>query len=162
LKTSIGITAVALCFGLATLTVHVAASSGTEKTLSAGAARSPAVTDAWARATVPKQPVAAAYMKISSTSPVTLIRIETDAAKQVQVHNMQMNEGVMQMRKHDQVDIPAGKTIELAPGGMHLMLLGLKKPLKAGDAITVKMTFVDAEKAKVTSVVTVPVRPLGQ
>ncbi len=66
------------------------------------------------------------------------------------------------MRRHDQLDIPAGKTVELAPGGMHFMLLGLKRPLKAGDAITMKMTFVDAGKAKVTSVVTVPVRPLGQ
>lgn len=125
-------------------------------------ARPPAVTEAWARATVPGQPVAAAHMKISSASSVTLTHVETDVAKQVQVHDMQMNDGVMQMRMHERLDIPAGKTIELAPGGMHLMLIGLKRPLRSGEAITLKMTFVDAEKAKLTSVVTVPVRPIGQ
>lgn len=160
LKAAIGMFAVTLLLGSLALTVHAANMSAAET--AARTTQSPAVTEAWARATVPGQPVAAAYMKISSPFHVTLIGVETDVAKQVQVHDMQMNDGVMQMRRHDQLDIPAGATIELAPGGMHLMLLGLKKPLKAGDAITVKMTFVDAEKAKVTSVVTVPVRPLGQ
>lgn len=81
---------------------------------------------------------------------------------QVQVHDMQMHDGVMKMREHGRLDIPAGKTIELAPGGMHLMLMGLKKPLKAGDAISVKMTFVGANKGKIALIVTVPVRPIGQ
>lgn len=160
MKSAIGMFAVTLLLGSLALTVHAANTNAAET--AARTTRSPAVTEAWARATVPGQPVAAAYMKINSPSHVTLVGIETDAAAQVQVHDMQMNDGVMQMRRHDQLDIPTGKTIELAPGGMHLMLLGLKKPLKAGSQITVKMTFVDAEKTKVISIVTVPVRPLGQ
>lgn len=162
MKTAIGITAITLGLGLVTLTVHATTGSGSKNASSAGIARSPGVTEAWARATVPGQPVGAAYMKISSSSHVTLIRAETDVAKQVQVHDMQMHDGVMRMREHGQLDIPAGKTIELAPGGMHLMLLGLKKPLKAGDAVSVKLTFVDVNKKKITSVVAMPVRPIGQ
>lgn len=162
MKAAIGMAAVMLLLGLVASTVHAANTSVAETTSTLRRERSPAITEAWARATVPGQPVAAAYMKISSASDLTLTHVETDAAKQVQVHDMQMNDGVMQMRRREQLDIPAGKTIELAPGGMHLMLLGLKKPLKAGEAITVNMIFSDAEKKKITLVVTMPVRALGQ
>lgn len=121
-----------------------------------------AINDAWARATVPGQPVGAVYMKISSATATRLVNAETDTAKQVEVHNMYMQDGVMKMRKHGQLDVPAGQTVELVPGGMHLMLLGLKKPLVAGETVAVKLTFQDAKDAKSTSVVTVPVRALGK
>lgn len=119
-------------------------------------------TDAWARATVPGQPVGAVYMKISSPTATRLVGIETDVAKQVQIHNMQMEGGVMKMREHGQLEVPAGQTVELAPGGLHLMLLGLKKPLVAGESVTVKMTFLDAKNTKSTSTITVPVRAAGK
>lgn len=121
------------------------------------------INEPWARATVPGQPVGAAYMKISSsTSAVRLLSAETDAAKEVQVHTMHHHDGVMRMREHGQLDIPAGQTVELAPGGLHFMLMGLKKPLAGGDTLTVKLTFEDAKKVKSTSVVAVPVRPIGK
>jgi copper(I)-binding protein len=120
------------------------------------------VKDPWARATVPGQPVGAAYMKIESKTHATLVHVETDVAREVQVHHMQMQDGVMKMRDHGALEVFPGKTVELAPGGLHLMLMGLKKPLDSGDTIALKMTFVDGTKAKSTSVVTVPVRPLGQ
>lgn len=120
------------------------------------------IQDAWARATVPGQPVGAAYMKISSPTATRLVKIETEAAKQVQVHNMHVHDGVMKMREHGQLDIPAGQTVELAPGGMHVMLIGLKNPLMAGETFTMKMTFQDAKNATSTSVVAVPVRPIGK
>lgn len=126
------------------------------------AASAPQVSDAWARATVPGQPVGAAYMKIDSAVAATLTRVETEVAKQVQVHNMQMEGGVMKMRDHGQLEIPAGKMVVLAPGGLHLMLLGLKQPLKAGENVQMTLTFVDANKKKTTSVITVPVRPIGK
>ncbi|HCY62230.1 MAG TPA: hypothetical protein DHV59_05250 [Oxalobacteraceae bacterium] len=134
----------------------------TDKAASALAMRAPVITDAWVRATVPGQPVGGAYMKIDSTTPATLVHVETAVAKEVQVHAMHMDNGVMKMREHGQLAIPAGKTVELAPGGLHLMLLGLKQPLKAGDTISLKMTFIDANKAKTTSVIKAPVRPIGQ
>lgn len=120
------------------------------------------IIEPWARATVPGQPVAAAYMKISSTSATRLLSAETDVAKEVQVHTMQNHDGVMKMREHGQLDIQAGQTVELAPGGLHLMLLGLKKPLAAGDILTVKLTFEDARKVKSTAVVSVPVRQIAK
>lgn len=120
------------------------------------------INDAWARATVPGQPVGAVYMKISSPTATRMVGVETDVAKHVQVHNMQMEGGVMKMREHGQLDVPAGLTVELAPGGLHLMLLGLKRPLSAGENVTVKLTFEDAKKARNTSEVSVPIRPLGK
>lgn len=118
--------------------------------------------DAWARATVPGQPVGAAYMKVSSSNAVRLVAIQTDVAKDVQIHAMHQHDGVMKMREHGELDIPAGQTVDLAPGGLHLMLLGLKKPLLAGENLTLKLTFEDANKVRNTSVVSVPVRPLGK
>lgn len=120
------------------------------------------VTQAWARATVPGQPVGAAYMTISSSREITLTSIQTDAAKQVQMHNMHMHDGVMRMRELGKLHISAGKPAQLVPGGMHLMLLGLTKPLTAGEMISMKLTFVDANKTTSTLVVSVPVRPIGQ
>lgn len=75
---------------------------------------------------------------------------------------MHHHDGVMKMREHGQLEISAGQTVELAPGGLHLMLMGLKKPLAAGETLTVKLTFEDAKKVKSTSVVSVPVRPIGK
>lgn len=78
------------------------------------------IDEPWARATVPGQPVGAAYMKISSTSTSTstarLLSAESDVAKEVQVHTMHNHDGVMKMREHGQLDIPAGQTVSLAPG----------------------------------------------
>ncbi|RJG07367.1 copper chaperone PCu(A)C [Noviherbaspirillum cavernae] len=120
------------------------------------------INEPWARATVPGQPVGAVYMKISSPAAVSLVDVQTDVAKDVQVHTMKMENGVMKMRDHGQLEVPAGQTVELAPGGVHLMLLGLKKPLVAGEPVTVKMTFQDAKNTRSTSTVTVPIRAIGK
>ncbi len=162
MKIAMGSIAVTLLVGLSSLTVHAANPRTNEKAAAAQAVRTPVITGVWARATVPGQPVGGAYMKISSPIDVTLLHVETDVAKEVQVHTMHMDHGMMRMREHGPLAIPAGKTIELAPGGLHLMLLGLKQALKAGDTMTLKMTFIDANKAKTTSVIKAPVRPIGQ
>ena len=120
------------------------------------------VSDPWARATVPGQPVGAVYMKVSSSDAVRLVGIQTEVATDVQVHTMHYHDGVMKMREHGELAIPAGQTVELAPGGLHLMLLGLKKPLSVGENMTLKLTFEDAKKVRNTAVVSVPVRPLGK
>jgi copper(I)-binding protein len=110
---------------------------------------------------VPGQAVGVAYLTIASAVPVALVRVETDAAKQVQLHNMRMNQGVMEMREHKELKIAANEVLALAPGGMHLMLLGLKKPLKAGEKISLAFTFVDKTHTEVTSTIDVPIRPIG-
>jgi copper(I)-binding protein len=86
LKLAIHNIVISACLGLATMTAG-AATGGTDIASSAQAAPAPKVSDAWARATVPGQPVGAAYMKIDSAVPVTLTGVETDAAKQVQVRS---------------------------------------------------------------------------
>lgn len=125
-------------------------------------AEKPLVELAWASATVPGQPVAAAYMRITSLEPVSLMRIETPVAKRVQVHMMRTEEGVMKMRNVGELHLPAGKSVELAPGGTHLMLLGLKRPLNTGENIPITLTFVDAARQKTELVINVPVRQMGQ
>lgn len=117
-------------------------------------------TGTWARATVPGQAVRVAYLTIASAAPVALVGIETEAAKQVQLHNMRMNQGVMEMREHKELKIAANGALALAPGGMHLMLLGLKKPLKAGEQISLTFTFVDETHSEVILTVDEPIRPI--
>lgn len=124
----------------------------------------PIVTNAWARATVPGQPVGAAYMTIESPVSTKLLEAQTDAARIVEVHDMHQHDGVMQMRAHGQLELPQGKQVELAPGGTHFMLLGLNRPLKAGETVQMKLTFAPSENAATrrSIVIDVPVRALGQ
>ena len=78
------------------------------------------VTDAWARATMPGQPVSGAYMKIQSDADARLISASSPAVPQVEVHEMKMDGDVMRMREVQAVDLPKGKTVALQPatGGM--------------------------------------------
>jgi copper(I)-binding protein len=101
------------------------------------------VHQAWARATAPGQDVGAAYLMIVSKKDTNLVKIDTDAAEHTQIHSMTMNNGVMKMRELESLAIPAGKMVNLAPGGMHLMLMGLKKPLKAGEQLALTLQFKD-------------------
>jgi copper(I)-binding protein len=116
----------------------------------------------WARATVTGQPVGAVYMTINSPTKVTLLKGETAAAKEVQFHTMQHHDGVMKMRNHGPIQITPGKPAELAPGGIHLMLMGLKAPLVAGESIKLKLTFKDTKGALSHATVSAPVKPIGQ
>src|SRR3989441_12376110 len=102
-----------------------------------------AVTDAWARATVPGQPVGAAYLNLTSARGATLTRISSDTAGTVQMHAMSEEGGVMRMRELERLELPAGQTVRLAPAGTHLMLLQMKKPLRAGESIALEVTLVD-------------------
>jgi copper(I)-binding protein len=121
----------------------------------------PQVENVWASATVPGQPVGAAYMRITSRAPLSLIRIETPVASRVQVHTMHTDKGVMKMREVTELAIPAAQPISLAPGNTHLMLLGLKKPLKAGESFPLTLTFRHADKQESRVTVHVPIRPMG-
>ena len=72
----------------------------------------------------------------------TLLKAESDAAGMVQIHISEINaDGVSSMREVDGIEIPAGGSVELMPGGYHVMLMGLKRELKAGDTITFILTF---------------------
>ena len=116
------------------------------------------VADAWARPTVPGQPVGAAYFSITSAHAATLTGMQSDASGTVQVHSMTQEGDVMRMREVDRLDLPAGKTVRLVPSGMHLMLLDLKKPLRTGDSVGLDLTVVDKGGARHVVHAIVPVR----
>jgi copper(I)-binding protein len=162
LNTAVVMAAVMLLLGLTPFNAHAADKRDAQASASSRTTRFPAVSGAWARATVPGQSVGAAYMKIDSPFNATLAGIESDVSQSAEVHTMRHQNGVMQMRKLNKLDIPAGQRVELVPGGAHLMLLGLKKPLKAGETLQLNMTFVDSAGAQTVVPVSVPIRPLGQ
>jgi copper(I)-binding protein len=103
-----------------------------------------AVSDAWARATPGKSTIGAAYATIESPTADRLVAASTPVASKAELHTMSMSGMVMKMRPIAGVDIPAGQKVTLAPGGMHIMLIGLKKPLQAGQSFPLALTFAKA------------------
>jgi copper(I)-binding protein len=104
------------------------------------------IKDAWVRPTNPGQEVGAAYMTFLSAQDATLIRLESDVTKSVEIHNMSMENGVMKMRMMETLPLVAGKPYKLAPGGFHLMLFDLKKPLNIGTQVRFTLTFKSKNK----------------
>lgn len=105
----------------------------------------------WARATVPGARTGGAFLSIENAGASDrLISGSTPVAGAVELHAMSMEAGVMKMQKLDRgVELPAGKRVELTPGGLHIMLFDLKTPLKQGDRFPLKLRF---EKAGEISV----------
>ncbi len=99
------------------------------------------VENAWVRATVAGQPVAAAYMDIVAQQAMTLLEVSCDLVESVEIHQMQMQQGVMRMRKLDRLEIPAGEIVHLSPGNIHLMLINLNAPLNVGQQVALQFKF---------------------
>jgi hypothetical protein len=97
------------------------------------------------------KPMSAIYMKINSGGMADkLVKAETSVAETVELHTVEMKDGMMQMREVEGgIDVPATGTLELKPGGYHVMLIGLTQDLKPGEKFNVKLTF---EKAGVKEV----------
>ncbi len=110
------------------------------------------VTDAWARATMPGQQVSGAYMKIASDADAKLVGASSPAIPRVEVHEMKMDGDVMRMREVKAVDLPKGKAVSLEPGGYHIMLMNLKKPIAAGEVIPLKLVVESGGKQQVVEV----------
>jgi copper(I)-binding protein len=114
----------------------------------------------WARATPKGAPVAGGYLSITNngSEPDRLIGGSFAAAGHLEVHEMSMDNGVMRMRPvRGGLEIKPGQTVELRPGGYHLMFMGLKQQLKPGDTVKGTLDFAKAGKVEVAY----PVRPLG-
>jgi len=111
------------------------------------------VIDPWARATVPGQKVGGVYMEIVSPRDARLVGVFSPAAGAAEVHSMTMDGGTMRMRAVEALDLPAGTPVKLAPGGYHVMLFDLRKPLVAGE--TVPLTLVIEETGKRAHKITV-------
>jgi len=111
------------------------------------------ISQAWSRATPGGAKTGGGYLTIENkgSAPDKLVSATADAAGKVEVHEMAMNNGVMTMRPLDSgLTIDPGKTVKLAPGGYHLMLMELKRPLKQGDKLPVTLQFEKAGKVAVT------------
>lgn len=91
------------------------------------------VSDAWTRATAPGQTVAGVYFDIESENNARLVGVETGVTDVAELHYMKMEDGVMRMRSLPKVDLPVRETVKFAPGGLHVMLFELKRPLEAGS-----------------------------
>ena len=106
----------------------------------------------WARATPPQARVAGAYLSIENngTTPDRLIGGSSSAARAVEIHSTEINDGVMRMRAlPDGLDIPAGETVALAPGGYHLMLIEPVEPLQDGARVPLTLVFETAGSVEV-------------
>ncbi|TDR76542.1 copper chaperone PCu(A)C [Paludibacterium purpuratum] len=106
----------------------------------------------WARSTAMQASNGAVYLNISNASGQTdkLLTVRSDVAAKTQIHQSSMDQGIMRMRElTDGVAIPAGKPVHFAPGGLHIMLMGLKAPLKTGDRFPLTLSFAHAGKVEI-------------
>lgn len=116
------------------------------------------VEGAWARSTMPGQDVSAVYLTLTSAVDAQIVEVRSEAAETVQVHEMTVENDIMRMRERKGVPLPAGRAVRLQPGGTHLMLQQLKKPLAPGDQIALSLTWLGAGGRERVTRIGVPVR----
>ncbi len=119
------------------------------------------IEDAWVRGTVAQQKASGAFMRLTAPQDTRLVSASSPLAGVVEVHEMAMDKDVMRMRAVPALALAAGKTTELKPGGLHVMLMDLKQPLKAGETVPLTLVFEDANKARSSQTVQATVRALG-
>lgn len=116
------------------------------------------VSSAWARSTVPGQGGTGAFMTLVSRDGGKLIGAASPVAGVVELHEMAMDNNVMKMRAIPSLDLPAGREVQLKPGGYHVMLLDLKRPLKIGEKVQIELRLETRDGKRVTQPVEVEVR----
>jgi copper(I)-binding protein len=120
------------------------------------------VAGAWVRGTVPGQTSSGAFMELKSAGDAVLVGADSPVAGTAEIHQMKMDGNVMRMRAVLRIELPAGKTVELKPGGYHVMLTQLKRPLKAGETVPIRLRVESRGKAASTVEVVAEVRdPTG-
>jgi hypothetical protein len=126
-------------------------------------AQAPAVEvqDAWVRATVAQQKSTGAFMRLTAKADSRVVAAQSPVAGVVEVHEMAMEKDVMRMRAVPALALPAGQTVELKPGGYHVMLMDLKAPVKAGEVVPLTLTLESAGGQRSTLEVKAEVRALG-
>lgn len=112
------------------------------------------VTDAWSRTTPPGIPMGVVYLSINNATAKSdrLLKLKASVGSSAQVHRTEIIEGVARMREVSVLHVGVGERVEFAPGGMHVMLMGLKKPLVEGQKFDLELLFELAgpRKVKVT------------
>lgn len=139
-------------------TLSAAVVAGYAAMAGSAAAQSVEVSHAWARATVQGQKATGAFMTLTSATPVRLVGASSPVAGVVEVHEMKMEGDVMKMRAlAGGLDLPAGKAVELKPGGYHVMLMDLKLPLQKDTTLPLTLVFKDARGVETRKELKLPV-----
>lgn len=119
------------------------------------------VKDAWVRSTVPGQQGTGAFMNITAKEAATLVGASSPVAGVVEVHEMKMEGDVMKMRAMPSLALPAGQTVQLKPGGYHVMMMELRQTLPKGSTVPLTLRFKDAKGAESQVELKVPVSTMA-
>ncbi|HEY3785760.1 MAG TPA: copper chaperone PCu(A)C [Steroidobacteraceae bacterium] len=116
------------------------------------------VQDAWIRA-APGSDVAAAYLSLrnSTAKPITITSVYSPVASHSMIHETSVLAGQSRMRPHERLTVPAGQTVKLEPGGLHVMLQGLSRPLTVGEKVPLVLALAGGSTVQLTATV----RPLN-
>lgn len=117
-------------------------------TLAAQAQSPVKVEDPWVRATVAPQKATGAFMQLTANKPVKVVAASSPVAAVVEIHEMKMEDGVMKMRAVDALALPAGQPVALKPGSYHVMLMGLNRPIQAGETVPLTLTVEGEDKQR--------------
>lgn len=116
----------------------------------------------WVRATVPQQKATGAFMRLTSHGDARVVSVSSPAAAVTEIHEMKMENDVMKMRAVEALDLPAGQTVELKPGGYHVMLIDLKAQVKEGDMVPLSLVIENKDGKRETVEVSAMAQPLNQ
>lgn len=119
------------------------------------------VENAWVRGTVATQTATGAFMRLTPSTDARLVGATSPVAGVVEIHEMAMDKDVMRMRQVPGLDLVAGRTFELRPGGYHVMLMDLKQAIKADEPVLITLVFEDGARKRFTQQVQASVRALG-
>ena len=120
--------------------------------VNASAAEAVRVVNPWTKATVPGQKVAGVYMELQSPIDARLTAVTCHLARSAEIHSMKMEGGTMKMRPLKSLDLPAGKVVKLEPGGLHVMLFDIERPLRSGDRLPITLTIETGQRTREISV----------
>lgn len=118
--------------------------------------------DAWVRGTVPAQTSTGAFVTLTSSVDAKVVGAASPIAKMAEIHESMTMGGVNHMHEVEAVALPAGKPVQLKPGGYHVMLMGLAKALKPGDVVPLTFTIEEKGGKRTRLEVKAEVRPLGR
>ncbi len=133
------------CFFLATVGFSASAKDFNKKNIDEISVKS-----AWARASVGRNGAAYITLDNKSKSSYSLIGCVTDIAERVELHTHLMDGTILRMRRVDSVEIPPGGTISMVPGGLHIMLIGLKEKLRKGRTFSLTLKFVNSDEIDIS------------
>jgi len=119
-------------------------------------------TEPWVRATVAGQQATGAFMKLTASQALRLVQAGSPVAGLVEIHEMRMDKDVMRMSAIPGLDLPAGRSVELKPGGYHVMLMQLKQQIRDGETVPITLTFQTPDGKREKLEIKAQARTMGQ